>query len=213
MDHHRARAAVSEPKILILDESSAALDFDSTERLFTKMRESARPRARPSSSSPTASRNWSAYRTARPFCATDVMSASWRKSRSPSGTCLPLMTGEEARGRHHDHEAPQPRRRDDCDCAPMGCASGPGATPSTSNCAGAKSSASLGLTGRARTSFVRILAGVEPLRWVCRSSPTGMASFHAVRGLPTPSRGKIAYVSGDRKREGFLPRYRSSRTW
>ena len=34
-----ARALVSEPKILILDESSAALDFDSTERLFAKMRE------------------------------------------------------------------------------------------------------------------------------------------------------------------------------
>lgn len=33
-----ARALLSEPKILILDESSAALDFDSTERLFAKMR-------------------------------------------------------------------------------------------------------------------------------------------------------------------------------
>ena len=28
-----------DPKVLILDESSAALDFDSTERLFEKMRE------------------------------------------------------------------------------------------------------------------------------------------------------------------------------
>ena len=33
------RALLSEPKVLILDESSAALDFDSTERLFKKMRE------------------------------------------------------------------------------------------------------------------------------------------------------------------------------
>ena len=34
-----ARALLCEPKVLILDESSAALDFDSTERLFEKMRE------------------------------------------------------------------------------------------------------------------------------------------------------------------------------
>ena len=34
-----ARALLREPKVLILDESSAALDFDSTERLFAKMRE------------------------------------------------------------------------------------------------------------------------------------------------------------------------------
>lgn len=34
-----ARALLTEPKVLILDESSAALDYDSTERLFTKMRE------------------------------------------------------------------------------------------------------------------------------------------------------------------------------
>jgi len=33
-----ARALLTEPRVLILDESSAALDFDSTERLFRKMR-------------------------------------------------------------------------------------------------------------------------------------------------------------------------------
>src|SRR6202041_1157062 len=33
------RALLTKPKILILDESSAALDLDSTERLFTKIRE------------------------------------------------------------------------------------------------------------------------------------------------------------------------------
>src|ERR1700712_2284729 len=33
------RALLADPKVLILDESSAALDFDSTERLFRKMRE------------------------------------------------------------------------------------------------------------------------------------------------------------------------------
>ena len=33
------RAFLRKPKVLILDESSAALDFDSTERLFGKMRE------------------------------------------------------------------------------------------------------------------------------------------------------------------------------
>ena len=33
-----ARAILTDPKVLILDESSAALDFDSTERLFSKMR-------------------------------------------------------------------------------------------------------------------------------------------------------------------------------
>jgi ribose transport system ATP-binding protein len=32
------RALLADPKVLILDESSAALDFDSTERLFRKMR-------------------------------------------------------------------------------------------------------------------------------------------------------------------------------
>ena len=32
------RAFLRNPKVLILDESSAALDFDSTERLFAKMR-------------------------------------------------------------------------------------------------------------------------------------------------------------------------------
>ena len=34
-----ARALLTNPKVLILDESSAALDFESTERLFRKMRQ------------------------------------------------------------------------------------------------------------------------------------------------------------------------------
>ena len=34
-----ARALMTKPKVLILDESSAALDFDSTERLFARMRQ------------------------------------------------------------------------------------------------------------------------------------------------------------------------------
>ena len=37
------RAFLRNPKVLILDESSAALDFDSTERLFAKMRIFKRP--------------------------------------------------------------------------------------------------------------------------------------------------------------------------
>ena len=52
-----ARALLTDPKILILDESSAALDFDSTERLFRKMRELKR-RGVASSWSAIVSPNW-----------------------------------------------------------------------------------------------------------------------------------------------------------
>ena len=77
------RALLTDPKVLILDESSAALDFDSTERLFAQDAPAQERRAPASSSSRTASPNSSASPTAPRCCATAWMSAASRRKRSP----------------------------------------------------------------------------------------------------------------------------------
>lgn len=103
-----ARALVSEPRILILDESSAALDFDSTERLFAKMR---------------AMRDAGTTILIVTHRIAELIRISDRATVLRDGrdvgvlekeditekNLLALMTGDEHAGDPHYHEAPQPR--------------------------------------------------------------------------------------------------------
>ena len=93
---HGSRSAArcsTKPKVLILDESSAALDLDSTERLFAKMRELRDAGSCGADRHASHRRNDPHQPIASRCCATDATSASWRRATSPRPTCSRLMAG------------------------------------------------------------------------------------------------------------------------
>ena len=197
-----ARALVSDPKILILDESSAALDLDSTERLFAKMREL---RDGGTTILIVTHRIAELIRISdratvlRDGCDVGVL----EKEEITEKNLLALMTGDETAGRAVDLEAPQPQGHELAMRAEA-IALSEGAAPFDFELRRGEIVGIAGLDGQGQDAFVRALAGVEPVKtgfvWV--SDRQGQ--FSVVRSLADAVKGKIAYVSGDRKREGIF---------
>lgn len=197
-----ARALVAEPKILILDESSAALDYDSTERLFTKMR---------------ALRDGGTTVLVVTHRIAELIRISDRATVLRDGrdvgvlekadinerNLLALMTGEDRGQGHGTLAAPQPRGTDRAMKA-RGLVFWPGATPFDFDLRRGEIVGVAGLDGQGQDAFVRVLAGVAPAErgMVQVADRDGTWSF--VRTLREAVRGRIAYVSGDRKREGIF---------
>jgi len=213
------RALLTNPKVLILDESSAALDFDSTERLFRKMREM---KTLGVTIMIVTHRIAELVRIAdRATVLRDGRTVgTLEKDEITEDRILALIAGperERAQGAvlaaSRQSDTPVLRIVDARvwrDGAAFGFALFPGEVVGIT-----------GLDGQGQAEFVRAIAGVEPLV-SGRISVVRDKIAEAVTDLGSARENGIAYVSGDRKKEGIfanlgifenlaLPIYRSYR--
>ncbi len=197
-----ARALLSRPRILILDESSAALDFDSTERLFTQMR---------------ALRDGGATVVIVTHRIAELIRISDRATVLRDGrdvgvlekheiterNLLALMTGDELAGEHRDHVAPRHRgeaavlRAEDLALTAEG-------RHFDFELRRGEIVGIAGLDGQGQDAFVRILAGVRSASNGTVQVADRHGGWRTIRSLVDAVGGKVVYVSGDRKREGIF---------
>ncbi len=196
------RALLSKPKVLILDESSAALDFDSTQRLFGKMREL---------------RDSGATVLIVTHRIAELISISDRATVMRDGrdvgiltrdslteqNLIALMTGEAPEERHPDRHAPRPARREAVMTAHR-LVNVPASAPFDFELYRGEIIGVAGLDGQGQNEFVRHLAGVQrpPAGEISVLSRNG--AFRRIDSLKTAVKERVVYVSGDRKREGIF---------
>ena len=196
-----ARALLANPKVLILDESSAALDFDSTERLFRKMRQL---------KSDGASILIVTHRIAELVRIADratvlrdgVDVGCLGKQEITEARILSLIAGAEREKSSGEQIMPQrqgetPVLRVESarvwgDSAPINFTLYPGEVVGV-----------IGLDGQGQADFVRCVAGVQTpvagqIALVLDKVAHPIADLHAARA------NRITYVSGDRKKEGIF---------
>lgn len=197
-----ARGILTNPRVLILDESSAALDFESTERLFAKMREMKKAGC---AIFIVTHRIAELVRIAdRATVLRDGVSVgTLSKEEITEENILRLIAGPE---RELAHSASEPVKRQSE--LPVVRMTDIRVWPET-----AKFDFSLypgevvgvtGLDGQGQADFVRALAGVQGVL---------DGEIHVVRdrkaepvvSLATARENGISYVSGDRKKEGIFP--------
>jgi len=196
------RGLLQTPRVLILDESSAALDFDSTERLFAKMREL---------------RDGGAtvlivtHRIAELIRISDRATVLrdgrdigvLEKAEITEKNLLALMTGEEQGDAGHHLTAPQP-----VDRTPVMYVHDleiwPGAERMDFELFRGEIVGIAGLDGHGQDEFVRILAGVMAAENGVPMVADRTGSFQPIRSLKDAVRARVTYVSGDRKREGIF---------
>ncbi len=197
-----ARALLSEPKILILDESSAALDFDGTERLFAKMR---------SLRDAGATVLIVTHRIAELIRISDratvlrdgVDVGVLEKHEITEKNLLALMTGDDDAGANHGHLAPQPQDNSIALQAD-GLAIWPNGRSFDFELRRGEIVGVAGLDGQGQDAFVRVLAGVEPASGGMVQVTDRHGEQHVVRSLADAVANRVIYVSGDRKREGIF---------
>lgn len=197
-----ARALLSEPKILILDESSAALDFDSTERLFAKMR-ALRDRG--------ATVLIVTHRIAELVRISDRATVFrdgrdvgvLEKADITERNLLALMTGEDRSTSHANTHVPIPRGEERALKA-RDLQVWPGAKSFDFDLRRGEVVGIAGLDGQGQDAFVRVLAGVMPAAGGLVQVADREGNWSPVRNLQEAARGRIAYISGDRKREGIF---------
>jgi Raf kinase inhibitor-like YbhB/YbcL family protein len=197
-----ARAMLTDPKVLILDESSAALDFDSTERLFRKMREMTRKGA---AILIVTHRIAELVRIAdRATVLRDGRTVgTLEQDEITEARILSLIAGperEKAQGAVSEATRQSDRallRMQDVkvwsEGAPFDFTLHPGEIVGIT-----------GLDGQGQADFVRAIAGVQPLL-SGRISIIRDTAAEAVTDLRSARENGISYVSGDRKKEGIFP--------
>jgi ribose transport system ATP-binding protein len=198
-----ARALLTEPKVLILDESSAALDFDSTERLFNKMREL---RDKGTAILIVTHRIAELIRISdRATVMRDGKDVGvLAKSEITEENLLNLMTGRADAGKAsagvaNKASTPEVMLRtrqvkvwDDSDPVDFGLLK--------SEIVGIT-----GLDGHGQDDFVRILAGVAQAKLGHPEIKDKNSDYILLKSLDEAKNQGISFVSGDRKREGILP--------
>ena len=199
-----ARALLCDPKVLILDESSAALDFDSTERLFTKMRE-LRDKG--------AAILIVTHRIAELIRISDRATVMrdgrdvgvLEKSEINEHNLLSLMTGrseatDASRGTAHKSTSHEVVLK----TASMKV--WPEGEPVDFELMKGEIVGVTGLDGHGQDDFVRILAGVgQASSGYPEARANGANGYVVIKDLAEAKMQGIAFVSGDRKREGILP--------
>src|SRR5215471_7794921 len=190
------RALLTDPKVLTLDESSAALDFDSTERLFQKMRELKERGASILMVSHRIAERATVLRDG-----VDV--GSLQKEEITEASIFELIAGPE-RGRTLASQSVAERLSQTPvlrvergrvwhDAGQVEFALYPGEIVGIT-----------GLDGQGQADFVRCLAGVQSLVSGRVSVIDGKTSDE-VNDLHSAHRNAVTYVSGDRKKEGIFP--------
>ena len=197
-----ARALLTDPQVLILDESSAALDFESTERLFRKMRQM---KAKGASVLIVTHRIAELVRIAdRATVLRDGKDVGClEKNEITEARILGLIAGSERTkaaashgiaGRTGAHPLLRvTEARVWPDAAQVTFALYPGEVIGVT-----------GLDGQGQTDFVRCLAGIQPLL-SGRISVVQGKTAHDIGDLRSARENRLSYVSGDRKKEGIFP--------
>jgi ribose transport system ATP-binding protein len=197
-----ARALLADPRLLILDESSAALDFDSTERLFRKMREL---KTRGASILMVSHRIAELVRIAdRATVLRDGIDVGClEKEEITEARIFELIAGPE-RGwtlttqSVAERQSQKPVLRVEGgrvwhDAGLIDFTLYPGEIVGIT-----------GLDGQGQTDFVRCLAGVQSLV-AGRISVIDGKNSEDVNDLRSARDNAVTYVSGDRKKEGIFP--------
>ncbi|HET7717804.1 MAG TPA: ATP-binding cassette domain-containing protein, partial [Bauldia sp.] len=197
-----ARALVINPKVLILDESSAALDFDSTERLFVRMRE-LRDRG--------AAVLIVTHRIAELIRISDRATVMrdgrdvgvLEKTEITERNLLSLMTGHaatQAEARSMDTAAltaPIVLRAENLTLWE-------GAEPVDFTLHRGEILGIAGLDGQGQSEFVRVLAGVNRAVEGAPQVDTVEGGTARIHSIEEAVEHGVVYVSGDRKREGIF---------
>jgi len=196
-----ARALLTDPKVLILDESSAALDFDSTERLFRKMRQLKKQGA---SILIVTHRIAELVRIAdRATVLRDGIDVGClEKEEITESRILELIAGPEREKAAHGQAIPErlspnallrvTDARVWSDSAPVNLTLCPGEIIGVT-----------GLDGHGQADFVRCLAGIQPLV-AGRVAIVRDKSATEITDLRSARANHVSYVSGDRKKEGIF---------
>lgn len=197
-----ARALLTEPTVLILDESSAALDFESTERLFRKMRQLKKAGA---SILIVTHRIAELVRIAdRATVLRDGVDVGClEKEEITEARIFELIAGAERAETQHvrtvaQRQGPSPVLRVEegrvwPDANPIDLTLHPGEIVGVT-----------GLDGQGQADFVRCLAGIDRLV-SGRISVVRDGAASGIADLRSARENGISYVSGDRKKEGIFP--------
>jgi len=196
-----ARALLADPKVLILDESSAALDFDSTERLFNKMRRLTKSGA---SILIVTHRIAELVRIAdRATVLRDGVDVGClEKEEITESRILALIAGAEREKTSGEQPIPErqgaapvlrvERARVWSDSASVDFVLFPGEVVGVT-----------GLDGQGQADFARCVAGVQELEGGSITL-TRDGESRRIDGLSSARDNRISYVSGDRKKEGIF---------
>jgi ribose transport system ATP-binding protein len=196
-----ARALLTDPRVLILDESSAALDFDSTERLFRKMRELKQEGC---AILIVTHRIAELVRIAdRATVLRDGESVgTLEKDEITESNILSLIAGpEREKAKEAEHTAG--KALDIPILRVMGARVWNDAGAFDFTLYPGEIVGMTGLDGQGQADFVRALAGVQPLV-AGRISIVRDQVAEPVTDLGSARQNGISYVSGDRKNEGIF---------
>ena len=206
------RAFLRNPKVLILDESSAALDFDSTERLFSKMREL---------KSKGAAIFIVTHRIAELVRISDratvmrdgidvgVLSGNEVTEKN----LLSLMTGDKKISTASEIKSTPPLSKNDeivLSASNLKVWDGEGVI--NLNLPKGEILGITGLYGQGQDNFVNALAGIEKpiigevmVKQSAEEQELTKKEYKRIDSLIDAKKNGIAYVSGDRKKEGIFP--------
>ncbi len=213
------RALLCQPKVLILDESSAALDLDSTERLFAKMRE-----LRDNGSAVIIVTHRIAEMTRISDRATVLRDGRdvgvLEKADINEKNLLRLMAGRSS-GPAKPQVASTDMRGESVVLKSDAMKIWPYSREIQFRLHRGEIVGVVGLDGQGQSDFVRILAGIQRAHSSEPMVASSKGGYAPIRSIADAGAHGVSYVSGDRKREGIftnlsifenmlLPLYRST---